>query len=96
MVQNFRKVILWEYDDLWRFFFFFFFGGGGGWGGHFWVITKSDNFFYRGGGRSFLFILGLFKVKIQNGNIFWAAKFQIFLGMPDIPDFFFGGGGGWG
>ena len=29
-----------------------------------------------------------FKVKIQNGNIFWAAKLQIFLGMPDIPDFF--------
>ena len=37
---------------------------------------------------SFLYNLGLFKVKIQNGNIFWTAKFQIFLGMPDIPDFF--------
>ena len=39
---------------------------------------------------SFLYILGLSKVKIQNGNIF--------LGMPDIHDFFFfffwGGGGG--
>ena len=22
------------------------------------------------------------------GIVFWAAKFQIFLGMPDIPDFF--------
>ena len=30
------------------------------------------------------------------GIFFWAAKFQIFLGMPDIPDFFFGGGGGGG
>ena len=29
--------------------------------------------------------LGLFKVKIQNGNIFSAAKFQIFLGMPEGP-----------
>ena len=27
---------------------------------------------------------------------FRAAKFQIFLGMPDIPDFFFFGGGGGG
>ena len=31
------------------------------------------------------------------GIIFWAANFQIFLGIPDIPDFFlfiffFGGG----
>ena len=54
-----------------------------------------------GVGGSFLYILGFFKVKIQNGNIFWAAKFQIFLGMPDIPEFFFFlgggvGGGGWG
>ena len=49
-------------------------------------------FFFGGGGGSLLYILGLFKVKIQNGNIFWAAKFQIFLGMPDIPDFFGGGG----
>ena len=30
------------------------------------------------------------------GIFFWAANFQIFLGIPDIPDFFFGGGGGWG
>ena len=47
---------------------------------------------------SFLYIIGRFKVKIQNGNIFWAANFQIFLGIPDIPDFFdfFCGGGGGG
>ena len=79
----------------------------GGWG----VITKSDFFFGGGGwgwggGGSFLYIIGRFKVKIQNGNIFWAANFQIFLGIPDIPDFLFiyfffyfiffflGGGGG--
>ena len=73
------------------YFFFFFFGGGGGGGG---VITISDYFFFLRGGGAFLYILGLFKVKIQNGIIFWAAKFQIFLGMPDIPDFFFVGG--WG
>ena len=62
----------------------FFFFGGGG----------------GGGGGSFLYTLGLFKVKTQNGNIFWAAKFQIFLGIPDIRVFFFcfffGGGGGGG
>ena len=65
----------------------------------FWgVITKLDFFFFFFfffflGGGGVLYILGLFKVKIQNGNIFWAAKFQIFLDMPDIPDFllfFFG------
>ena len=59
-------------------FIYYFFGGGGGGEG---VITKSD--FFLGG--SFLYILGLFKVKIQNGNIFSAAKFQIFLGMPEGP-----------
>ena len=55
-------------------------------------------FFFFGGGGSFLYFLGCFKVKIQNGNIFLAANFQIFLGIPDIPDFFYlfvflGGGG---
>ena len=32
------------------------------------------------------------------GIFFWAANFQIFLGIPDIPDFFyfFLGGGGFG
>ena len=55
---------------------FFFWGGGGG-GGHYEIGLSL-----RG---SFLYILGLFKVKIQNGNIFSAAKFQIFLGMPEGP-----------
>ena len=54
---------------------YIFFRGGGGGGGHY----EIGLFFFWGGG-SFLYILGLFKVKIQNGNIFWAAKFQIFLG----------------
>ena len=37
-------------------------------------------------------LLGSFlKVKVQIGNIFWSAKISnIFLGMPDIPDNFFG------
>ena len=50
---------------------------------------------------SFLYKTGRFKVKKQNGNIFLGRKFQIFLGIPDIPDipdffffFFWGGGGG--
>ena len=65
-------------------------GGGGG-------SLRNWTFFFFWGGGSFLYILGLFKVKIQNGNNFWTANFQIFLGMPDISDFFFGGGGGgWG
>ena len=53
----------------------FFLGGGG-------VITKLD--------WSFLCILGsLLEVNVQNGDIFWVAKFtNIFLGMPDIPDLF--------
>ena len=73
----------------------------GGGGGHFEIGLFFFFFFFwggGGGGLSFLYIIGRFKVKIQNGNIFWAANFQIFLGIPDIPDFFFflGGGGGVG
>ena len=69
--------------------------GGGG------VITKSDYFFWGGGGGrgSLLYILGLFKIMIQNGNNFLGRKFQIFC-MPDIYIyiffFFWGGGGGGG
>ena len=73
------------------FFFFFFFLGGGG---HYEIGLFFLFFFLGGGGVSFLYIIGRFKVKIQNGNIFWVANFQIFLGIPDIPDFFLGGGGG--
>ena len=76
LVKNFRKVIL---LGVWRFvgvFFVVFFGGGGR------GSLRNRTFFW---GGSFLYILGLFKVKIQNGNIFSAAKFQIFLGMPEGP-----------
>ena len=48
--------------------------------------NRTIFFFWGGGGGrgSLLYILGLFKIKIQNGNIFLGRKFQIFLGMPDI------------
>ena len=77
------------------YFFFFFWGGGGG-------SLRNQTFFKGGGVISIHFTA--FKVKIKNGNIFLAAKFQIFFGMPDIPKFFFffffffflGGGGGLG
>ena len=71
---------------------YFFLGvGGGGVGGG---SLRNRTIFLGGWGGSCLYIIGRFKVKIQNGNIFWAANFQIFLGKPDIPDFFCGGGGG--
>ena len=53
------------------------------WGGS--LRNRTIFFLGGGGGRgSLLYILGLFKIKIQNGNIFLGRKFQIFLGMPDI------------
>ena len=59
-----EKYYFWEYEDLWIFF---------------WGSLQTDYlfiylFFFGGGGVSFLYILGLFKVKIQNGNIFWRRK----------------------
>ena len=74
LVQNFRKVILLGVRRFVDIFFFFFWGGGGG------VITKSDYFFFFGGGVSFLYIIGRFKVKIQNGNIFLGRKFSNIFG----------------
>ena len=70
-------------------FFSFWWGGGGGGGGGHYEIGQFFFFFLGGGGGSCLYITGRFKVKIQNGNIFWTANFQIFLGKRDIPDFFF-------
>ena len=67
-----EKLYFWEYENLWIFFWW-------GWGRG---SLRNRTFFW---GGSFLYILGLFKVKIQNGNIFSAAKFQIFLGMPEGP-----------
>ena len=52
---------------------FFFFGGGGGGS-----LRNQTNFFE--GGGSFLYILGLFKVKIQNGNIFLGCKISNIFG----------------
>ena len=72
-------------------FFFFFLGGGGG--GHYEIGLLFFFFLGGGGGGACLYIIGRFKIKIQSGNIFWAAYFQIFLGKPDIPDCFCGGGG---
>ena len=65
-----------------------YFGGGGG---HY----EIGLFF---GGGSFLYILRLFKVKIQNGNIFLDRKISNSYGVCLIFFFFFflGGGGGWG
>ena len=41
---------------------------------------------------SLLCILGSFlKVNVQNENIFASQKIQIFFGVLDIPNFFFGG-----
>ena len=69
----------------------FFLGGGGS--------LRNQTiffFFFFWGGGSFLYIIGRFKVKIQNGNIFWAANFQIFwvyLIFLIFFFFFFWGGG---
>ena len=64
------------------FFFFFFLGGGVGWGVI--TITKLDFFsfffFLGGGGVSFLYIIGRYKVKIQNGNILLGRKFSNIFG----------------
>ena len=46
-------------------------------------------FFWGGGGVSFLYILGRSRSRYRMGIFFGAANFQIFLGIPDIPDFFF-------
>ena len=75
---------------LFYYFLLLFFLGGGSLRNRTIFFIFFIIFFGRG------VISGLFKVKIQNGNIFWAAKFQIFLGMPDIPDFRLKGGGGRG
>ena len=69
-----------------------------GGGGHYEIRL----FFWGGGGRgSLLYILGLFKIKIQNGNNFLGRKFQIFciyiyfffllgMGVTFVGDFCFG------
>ena len=78
MVQNFRKVILLGV----RRFVDIFFGGGVSLQNQTFVFFFFSFFFFLfcGGGGSFLYILGRFKVKIQNGNIFLGRKFSIFFG----------------
>ena len=40
--------------------------------------NRTIFFFWGGGGGALLYILGLFKVKIQNGNIFFGRFFLFF------------------
>ena len=75
LVQNFRKVILLGVRRFVDIFFFFFLGGGGGGS-----LRNRTIFFFLGGGVSFLYIIGRFKVKIQNGNIFLGRKFSNIFG----------------
>ena len=74
----------------------FFFGGGGGEGGGHYEIglflrgvisihfrAFYFNFNFNGCTRQHPLVdIYVEEVKIQNGNIFSAAKFQIFMGMP--------------
>ena len=74
------------------FFYFFFWGGGGGGKGSLRNRSIFFSFFFFWGGGAFLYISGLLRSRFRMGIYFRAAKFQIFFGMPDIPDFFLGGG----
>ena len=60
------------------YLFFFKVGGGGG------SLRNRTIFsiylFFLGGRVSFLYIIGRFKVKIQNGNIFLGHKFSNIFG----------------
>ena len=76
-------------------------GGGGGGGMKKLLIYFGGNYKLGYFGRSFLYILGFFKAKVHNGNVFWGiTKLQGFF----FFFFFFGGGGmpvipiflGWG
>ena len=63
--------------------FGFFFGGGGGHyeiGLFFFILFLFFFFFLGGGGGSFLYIIGRFKVKVQNRNIFLGRKFSNIFG----------------
>ena len=80
------------YFIIYNNYFFFV-----GWGGSENLIFMEkadfvDTFFF----CSFLCIYrGFLKFKVQNGNTFCRyLNLKYFLGMPDIPDYFFGAGGG--
>ena len=62
----------------------YFFGGGVGGGG-----SLRNRPFFLGGGGVISIHFRAFKGQDTEWEFFWAANFQIFLGIPDIPDFFF-------
>ena len=62
----------------------YFLGGGWGVGGHYEI-----GLFFGGGGGVISIHFRAFKGQDTEWEFFWAANFQIFLGIPDIPDFFF-------
>ena len=72
------------------------------WGGGGSLRNRTFFFFFLGGGggRAFLNILGLFKVKMQNGIFFFGQQnFKYFWVCLIFLIFFYlggGGGGGWG
>ena len=83
------------------FFFFFFFGGGGGG----WALRNRTTFFFfffffflGGWGCHFYTFKGVLMSRYRIGIFFWAANFEIFFSIPDIPVFWgvfwWGGVGG--
>ena len=80
----------------------FFLGGGGGWGGgeggslrnrtvSFFFSFFFFFFFWGGGGVGDVISIHYMALRsrFRMGIFIWTANFQIFLGIPDIPDFFF-------
>ena len=59
--------------------FFFFVGGGGGGSRQYWTSLK---------GLFYVIFWSFLKVNVQNENIFTWQKFQILLGVLDIPEIF--------
>ena len=88
-VSSFLFFYYYYYD------YFFFFGGGGGAENLIFMEEADfvDTFF-----GSFLCIYrGFLKFKVKNGNTLCRyLNLKYLLGMPDIPDIFWCGGGGGG
>ena len=70
------------------FFFFFFLGGGGIM--KLWIFLEEHHITELFWG-SFKYISGLFRSMYRIGLFLRVAKFQIFLGIPDVPNIFWGG-----
>ena len=100
---NFFNYIITIFLFIFIFILFFFGGGGGGVQkySYFWGHEDCvDIFFFFWGGsgsrQNWTSLRGLFyvffgsflKVNVQNENIFEWQRFQIFLGVLDIPDIF--------